>query len=147
MVQEGQLPLKGEKVGLAKRLLKWGFNDPKWNKMGISPLMIWLGNYCLFYIICCNYVILQPYVEYFGKISSDDEYFFWSVRATKQMSKLTLSFCPRGKLTSLLISDVMFVLLLILIPYGSKHCLRRYLTLQIIAKLYPKHFLRRYLDP
>jgi len=29
MVQEGQLLLKGEKVSLAKRLLKWGFNDPK----------------------------------------------------------------------------------------------------------------------
>ena len=34
-----------------------------------------------------------------------------------------------------------------ILPYGSKHCLRRYLTLYIISKLYPKHFLRRYLDP
>ena len=34
-----------------------------------------------------------------------------------------------------------------MIPYGSKHCLRRYLTLQTISKWYPKHFLRRYLDP
>jgi len=32
-------------------------------------------------------------------------------------------------------------------PYGSKHCLRRYLSLQIIVNYTPNTSLRRYLDP
>ena len=37
----------------------------------------------------------------------------------------------------------MCIYIYIIYPYGSKHCLRRYLT----PKSYLKYFLRRYLDP